>query len=111
LRFSKPRKRVSDVNLASYVLTDAYESQYDVAVIISNDSDLVYPIDYVKKRMRKIIGIVNPHKKPSYELRMVATFYKTIRPGVLAACQFPPTLTDRNGTFHRPSEWDDPNVT
>jgi uncharacterized LabA/DUF88 family protein len=106
----KTEEKGSDVNLASYILTDAYESQYDVAVIVSNDSDLAYPINYVKKRMGKIIGIVNPHKKPSYELNSIATFYKTIRPAVLSACQFPQTLTDGNGTFHRPSDWDDPSV-
>jgi hypothetical protein len=103
----KTEEKGSNVNLASYILTDAYESRYDVAVIISNDSDLAYPIEYVKQRMGKIIGIINPHgKKPSYQLKSIANFYKTIRPSVLASCQFPETLTDANGTFHRPPEWD-----
>jgi uncharacterized LabA/DUF88 family protein len=100
----------SDVNLASYILTDAYESDYDIVVVISNDSDLVYPIDYVKRKLGKIVGIINPHQIPSYQLKTAATFYKKIRPAVLAASQFPQTMTDKDGTFHRPAEWNNPSV-
>ena len=86
-------------------MIDAYKSQCDVAVIISNDSDLVFPIDHIKQRVGKIIGILNPHKRPSRELFPLANFYKQIRPKALAACQFPQTLTDALGQFHKPPSW------
>lgn len=106
----KTEEKGSDVNLASYILTDAYESDYDILVVISNDSDLTYPIDYAKRRLGKIVGILNPHENPSYQLKTVATFYKKIRPAALAASQFPPSLTDKDGVFHRPTDWIDPNI-
>ena len=31
--------------------------------------------------------------------------YKPIRPGVLKASQFPPTLTDSGGSFSKPADW------
>jgi uncharacterized LabA/DUF88 family protein len=107
----KTEEKGSDVNLASYILTDAYESQYQVAAIISNDSDLAYPIDYVKRKLGKIVGLLNPHERPSNELMAIATFYKRIRPAVLAASQLPRTLADKDGEFHRPTDWDDQTST
>ena len=45
------------MNLASYLRIDAYLSDCDVAVIVSNDSDLVFPIEHIKKYLCKMIGI------------------------------------------------------
>ena len=106
----KTEEKGSDVNLASYVLTDAYERDYDIAVVISNDSDLAYPLDYVKRRLGKIVGLLNPHQRPSFQLRTSATFYKQIRASVLPICQFPNILFDKDGSFHRPSEWSNPQM-
>jgi uncharacterized LabA/DUF88 family protein len=64
----KSEEKGSDVNLASHLLIDCYLSDCDIAVIVSNDSDLVFPIEHVKQRLGKIIGIVNPHPRPSREL-------------------------------------------
>jgi uncharacterized LabA/DUF88 family protein len=101
----KTEEKGSDVNLASYILTDAYDGLYDVAVIVSNDSDLAYPISYVKNRLGKIVGLLNPHKNPSVVLMKHKNFYKQIRPSVLAACQFPHQMTDAAGTIHCPPSW------
>jgi len=83
-------------------LIDCYRSDCDIAVVVSNDSDLVFPIEHVKRYLGKIIGIINPHKRPSRELLALANFFKSIRPSALAACQFPTTLTDALGDFHKP---------
>jgi uncharacterized LabA/DUF88 family protein len=101
----KSEEKGSDVNLASWLLIDCYQSDCDIAVIISNDSDLTFPIEHVKQRLGKIIGIINPHKHPSRELFSIANFYKSIRPSALAACQFPDKLTDALGDFHKPPAW------
>ena len=96
--------------LTSYVLTDAYEGDYDIAVVISNDSDLAYPLDYVKRRLGKIVGLLNPHERPSFQLKASATFYKKIRPSVLPLCQFSDEMSDQDGIFRKPPEWSNPNV-
>jgi len=105
VRVIKTEEKGSDVNLASYILTDAYDNLYDVAVIISNDSDLEYPISYVKSRLGKIVGLLNPHPHPSVVLMRHKDFYKPIRASVLAASQFPDQMADSAGTFHCPSVW------
>lgn len=101
----KSEEKGSDVNLASHLLIDAYRSDFDVAAIISNDSDLVFPIEHIKRHLGKIIGILNPHKIPSRELFPLANFYKQIRPKVLAAAQFPDVMNDALGQFHKPEQW------
>ena len=101
----KSEEKGSDVNIASHLLIDCYRSDCDVAVVLSNDSDLAFPIEHVKQHLGKIVGLLNPHKRPSRELVPLANFYKPIRPGALAACQFPSVITDSNGTFHKPPTW------
>lgn len=101
----KSEEKGSDVNLASYLLIDAYRSDCDIAVIVSNDSDLVFPIEHIKQQVGKVIGILNPRSRPSRELFPLANFYRQIRPGVLAASQFPDSLTDAHGVFHKPPSW------
>ena len=105
VRVLKSEEKGSDVNLASHLLIDCYLSDCDVAVILSNDSDLVFPIEHAKQRLGKIIGIVNPHPRPSRELLGVANFYKSIRPSVLAQCHFPERMSDAQGEFHKPPTW------
>lgn len=101
----KTEEKGSDVNLATHLLCDAYENAFDVAVIISNDSDLAEPVRIVSEKLGKIVGILNPHKHPSKELSKYARFLKQIRKGVLKASQFPNALTDEHGQLHKPSSW------
>lgn len=105
VRVTKTEEKGSDVNLATHLLHDAYLNDYDVAVVITNDSDLLEPIKIVGSDLGKRVGILNPQKRPSRDLQANAKFFKQIRVGVLAVSQFPPTLTDSNGTFHKPSSW------
>ena len=101
----KTEEKGSDVNLASFLLTDSFNEDFEVAVVVSNDTDLITPIEMVVRDMGRPVGLLNPHPKPARDLLKVATFYKPIRPGVLAASQFPTTLTDSTGTFHKPANW------
>jgi len=96
----------SDVNLAVHLLNDGYKGDYEVAVVISNDSDLLEPIRIVNDELKLPVGVINPgFPHPSQVLLKTATFLKTIRKGVLATSQFPPTMNDANGSFHKPPTW------
>jgi len=95
----------SDVNLASYLLFDAFQHDYEVALVVSNDSDLVEPIRIVQEKLGLPVYVLNPHRNPSSALRKTAKDYRRIRRGTLKACQFPRTLRDRYGTFAKPDCW------
>lgn len=104
----KTEEKGSDVNLAVHLLNDGYKKEYELAVIISNDSDLVEPIRLVRKELGLPVGVLTPQRdlhKQSKELRRHATFMKPIRTGVLASSQFPTTLSDAVGTITKPLDW------
>jgi uncharacterized LabA/DUF88 family protein len=50
----------TDVNVASHLLLDVLQEDVDAAVVISNDSDLGFPVRQARKRVP--VGIVNPSK-------------------------------------------------
>jgi uncharacterized LabA/DUF88 family protein len=102
----KTEEKGSDVNIAAHLINDGYKGLYEVAVLITNDSDLVEPIKIVRNELKLAVGVLNPHHgTPSHELRKFASFVKPIRQGVLAVSQFPNELTDATGTFHKPPRW------
>ncbi|MCG8607717.1 NYN domain-containing protein [bacterium] len=101
----KTEEKGSDVNIATELLRDAFQGRFDVAVLITNDSDLLRPIQVVKSDLGLPVGIITPFKRFARVLQHEASFKKRIRKGVLAASQFPPTLTDARGTFSKPASW------
>jgi hypothetical protein len=105
VRVIKTEEKGSDVNLATHLLHDGHLGRFDIAVVVSNDSDLLEPIKLVRQELRKKVGILNPHPNPSRALLPHIDFIKQIRAGVLAASQFPSTLTDKHGIFTKPAAW------
>jgi len=101
----RTEEKGSDVNLATHLLVDEFAGDYELAVIISNDSDLVDPITVVRNKLKLPVGILNPQKNSSRALRNVASFYRPIRHGPLKASQFPPTLADSIGVITKPAIW------
>jgi len=103
----KTQEKGSDVNLAAQLLLDGFRNDYECAVVVSNDSDLLRPIQISIHDLGKKVGVLAPtqNKHPSRSLAANATFIKHIRPHVIAASQFSPTLTDKRGTFSKPNGW------
>jgi hypothetical protein len=101
----KTEEKGSDVNLATFLLIDAFNHDCEQAVIMSNDSDLLTPIQFVRGQFGVRLGIYNPQKNRSWALSNAVDFYRPIRKGPLSASQFPPTLSDTNGTFTKPQAW------
>lgn len=93
----------SDVNLASWLLRDAFRDEFDVAVVVSNDSDLVEPIRMARAETGKAVGLICPDSSVSRSLGRVARFCRFLSAGRLAAAQFPEQIADT--TISRPPEW------
>jgi hypothetical protein len=100
----KTEEKGSDVNLATYLLVDAYEQDFEAAVVITDDSDLAEPIHIVRHRLRHHVTVLSPRGK-SRKLAQVATRFRPIEARNLAASQFPPILQDANGTITKPRGW------
>lgn len=55
---ARREEKGSDVNVAAHLLIDILTHQVDAVVVISNDSDLAFPIAEARKRVP--VGLVNP---------------------------------------------------
>lgn len=107
VKVHKTEEKGSDVNLAAYLLLDGFQNDYEAAAMITNDSDLVEPVRMVRDELKLKIEVLDPcgTARTSAALQKVSTFYKPIRQGVLAVCQFPNPMTDATGQFHKPTTW------
>jgi uncharacterized LabA/DUF88 family protein len=85
----KVEEKGSDVNLACHLLLDAFQANFDVAAVLSNDSDLVEPIRIVTGVLGKPVGLLSPVSNPSPELSRVASFMRRISISDLSHTQFP----------------------
>lgn len=101
----KTEEKGSDVNLATYLLLDAFQRDCTVAVVISNDSDLKLPIEIAQSELGIRVGVVNPHAPARRSRALQPTFFKQLRTSALGACQFPPVLTDAKGEIRKPAHW------
>jgi hypothetical protein len=75
-------------------------------ILISNDSDLVMPIEIVRHHLNKTVVVLNPNQRFSNALSRVANVYVPIPEQSLAACQFTPAVIDNQGrAITRPATW------
>lgn len=106
VRIHKTEEKGSDVNLASHLLLDAFRGNFDVAVILSNDSDLVEPIRIATQALGKVVGLLTPVSNPNPQLRQVSRFVRHLSTGHVAAAQFVNPITLPDGTqIIKPATW------
>lgn len=101
----RTEEKGTDVNLASYLLLDAFRGDCETAIVVSNDADLKTPIEIAKTELGISVGVLNPHplKRRSFDLQ--PTFFKQLRRGPIAANQFPRVLKDAHGKIRKPPSW------
>ena len=109
--YSMPEEKRTDVNIAVFMLDDAYRDVCDQFIIFSGDSDLVPSVNMVRLRFpkKKIIVYVpsqNPVRGAAVELRTSAHVNRTLPIQLLSKSQFPDTIPDGSGgTLTRPASW------
>jgi len=104
----KTEEKGSDVNLASFLLKDSFKNYFDEAAVISNDSDLVTPIEIVIKECHKPVIVINPHRESYFSrdlLKVASRCYRQINWSAYKNSQFPPIMSDSVGTFSKPTSW------
>ena len=97
----------SDVNLATRLLVDGFNREYEQAVLVSNDADFSGAIRYVRDHLGLRVTLVNPDPRnmSPRDLSNAATYVKRLRKSHLRRSQLPDTLTDAVGTINKPANW------
>ena len=106
-QWSKHEEKMTDVNIATELLLDAFADAFDTAIIISGDSDLTPPIKAVRQRFpgKRIVMAFPPNRRAS-QLEQAADAYFTIDPAKLSKSQLPAQVPLPNGhILQRPSLW------
>jgi uncharacterized LabA/DUF88 family protein len=111
----RAEEKGSDVNLASHLLVDAMLGSFDVALVISGDSDLVTPIEMLTRKFVRPVGVINPQRlsgpdrrrlRGSSQLKNVAGYYRGgLTWAQLERAQLATSLTDADGDFSAPEGW------
>ena len=108
VRVRNTHEKGSDVNLASHLLRDAFLKRFDVALVISQDTDLVEPIRIAVQDAGAVVGVACPERVPE-RMRAVASFVRQIHASTLVNLQLPANVRARTGRIvDRPSEWMEP---
>ena len=100
-------EKMTDVNIAVELLQDAFQDAYDVAILISADSDLIAPIEAVKKLFpKKRVIVATPPGRFSHHLCRSAHAFLKIGHGSIEKSQFPEEVPTPSGfMLRRPASW------
>lgn len=105
-KFTSHEEKQTDVNIAIGLLSDAINDDYDRAVIVSADSDLIPAMQAVRKHCpTKEVGVMFPIGRNSFELKKEVDFVKKMKQKHLANCQFANSFQVGTETLQRPADW------
>lgn len=100
-------EKMTDVNIAVELMTDAFQDAFDTAILISGDSDLTGPVRTVTRLFPgKRVVMAFPPARTSVALSGAASAYFTIGRLKLERSQFPDQVVKPDGfTLQRPPQW------
>ena len=94
------------MNLATRLLVDGFNGEYEQAVVVSNDADFAGAMKYVRDGLGLRVTLVNPDQRNASprDLSNAAT-YERLWNSHLRRNQLPETLTDQFGVITKPASW------
>lgn len=103
----EPNEKMTDVNIATQMIIDAYQDNYDTAILISGDSDLFPPIKAVHGNFNnKRVTVFFPPKRFNNSVSIVAKGSLVIGRKKLVDSQFDVEVAKKGGfILRKPSEW------
>jgi hypothetical protein len=99
-------EKMTDVNISVELMKDAFQDRFDLAFVISADSDLVSPIRTVQQLFpnKRVISIFPPGRS-SLALQKVARGVLRIGRAELSKSLFPDQVLKGSISLNRPSKW------
>lgn len=110
-RWDEPREKATDINLALATYGDAHKDLYDVAFVITADTDQVATLQTVKSQFpgKRLISVCPPGRKPSKHLRDLADATFQLTEDHIDQCVFPAMVAKAGcRTILRPREYAPP---
>jgi len=100
-------EKMTDVNIATQIMIDAFQDRYDMAMLISGDSDLVPPIRTIHELFNnKRVFVAFPPKRHNSSVALVAKGSMIIGRKKLVESLFESEVVKKNGfILRKPKEW------
>lgn len=99
-------EKMTDVNIATELMCDFYEDRFDMAMVISGDTDLIPPIKFINNSKNKRAFVAFPPSRVNDEVRKFSKGNWTIGRKNLADSQLPDIVTNViEENFERPAKW------
>lgn len=100
-------EKMTDVNIAVEMLKDAMEDKFDMAMLISGDSDLVPPILAIHEKFpQKRVFVAFPPNRSNVSVKNIAKGSMIIGRKKLKDSQFPKQISLQTGyILNKPTEW------
>lgn len=102
-----PNEKMTDVNIAVEMMADAFSDAFDIALLVSADSDLVAPVKKVRCLFpEKRIIVCFPPGRQSTDLKNAAGTFLYIGKTAISGNQFPDRIQKPDGyILTRPEKW------
>lgn len=106
-RYGRPEEKMTDVNIATKLLVDAFTDRIDEAIIVSADSDLVPAIRAVREHFpQRSVIVAFPPGRYTSQLDSASSEIREVRESNLRDCQLNGEIVRPNGfVLRRPPEW------
>ena len=105
--YSHSSEKMTDVNIACQLLSDAFQDKFDTAFLITGDSDLVPPIELIHTLFpNKRVFVAFPPNRQTNRLRQCSKGSLIIGRKKLSDSQFQDLVTKKDGfILRRPTTW------
>jgi len=103
----RSNEKKTDVNIATSLIFDALKDKYDVAILISGDSDLIPAINMVHDEFNpKIVTVFFPPNRYTASVAAAATGSMILGRSLLVKSQFDNEVKKADGfTLRKPPSW------
>ena len=88
-----------------HLVRDAFKGHFDLAAVLTNDTDLVEPVRIVTQELKLPVTLLTPTARPAASLMKVATHVRHIQP-YIGPCQLPdPVVVPGKRPITKPIGW------
>jgi len=109
--WDQPREKETDINLSLSIFEDAMDDVFDIALLVTADTDQAATINALKRRFphKKIMNVIPPKRHPSAHLASLCDKKFQLTARHLDDCTLPDILQkDGYKTLYRPIEYAPP---
>lgn len=102
--WKRPTEKMTDVNIATHLVSDAIRDVVDVVALVCADADLIPAVRLAKDEGKDVI-IVSPRGRTSDELAREGDAHLHFNNAALGRCQLPDVVDGGVVPLKRPDEW------